>query len=515
MLRDLVPIFIVSFFCVTPSMAQVASPIPLASKYAISTAPPHDFKETVIPITDVKIGPNIQASFGTGFCIDPSCRFIGTNYHVAEIAHPRRIKGERVVERYLATGPDDEGATVNAGLAIESMKYVLSRDLAIFELRRPLSHLHGADYSLEDMKPGQEVEIYAYPKEGNHPTRSLKEFHGAFKGQTPAGLLAFRYSDMDGKKLRPGASGGIVVDKKTQRIVGILNSLALSDDSVALAVPVQSLVEFVTRVKPHLAESIFPSITGSLPSSPDFYPKFVPPPADTSHFRKADPPEVITLRSKAQQLADSMANFIAVQSFEWGTGNQEPSAEAKYEVRVLDGNQRFREYPDGKKEYQNVPEPPLNRDMVSGGEWSELPEMVGTRLGLKIQQAQDATVNSRRVKVFQYRGEVEDRVCEWISVSDFEFFKVKKSEVVDCYGEVWTDEDLNILRISEHLELRGKWKNYSAVVTYGWIKLSDGPMKLAPLTISSQADYGMKTYWCRGEFSRYQAFDSRIRIIAK
>ena len=35
----------------------------------------------------------------------PSLPFIGTNYYVAMMARPRKIRGERVVQLYLATGP--------------------------------------------------------------------------------------------------------------------------------------------------------------------------------------------------------------------------------------------------------------------------------------------------------------------------------------------------------------------------------------------------------------------------
>jgi hypothetical protein len=55
-----------------------------------------------------------------------------------------------------------------------------------------------------------------------------------------------------------------------------------------------------------------------------------------------------------------MQNFIAVQSFAWGSGgNVEPAAVSAYEVQVLSGYQRFRKYPDGKKELQDVPAPPV------------------------------------------------------------------------------------------------------------------------------------------------------------
>jgi hypothetical protein len=306
------------------------------------------------------LGLGIEGKFGTGFCLDPACRFIATNYHVAMMARPRKIKGDKVVQRYLATGPEDEGATLNDGPSVNPTKYTLSRDLAIFELRHSLPQHQGAAFSLEDLQVGQEVDIYAYPKESINPVRSLLQFHGTFKGQTPAGLLAFAYSMSADNAIRPGASGGIVVDSKTGQIVGILNAIARNGESVALAVPVQSLADFVGKVQPYLAQSLFPSTKGISPISADLYAKFAPPPpADMLRQRREEPGEVTVLRSKAQLLADSMRNFIAIQTFAWGSGEKAPAAESAYEVKVLDGYQRFREYPDGKKELQDVPFPPL------------------------------------------------------------------------------------------------------------------------------------------------------------
>ena len=105
----------------------------------------------------------------------------------------------------------------------------------------------------------------------------------------------------------------------------------------ALAVPVQSLVAFVSKAQPCLAHSIFPSTMG-----------------------------ISLLCNKAQLLADSTRNLIAVQTFDWGSGAKRPAAVSAYEVRVLDGHQRFRAYPDGKIELQDVPSPPLNTVMVPG-----------------------------------------------------------------------------------------------------------------------------------------------------
>lgn len=513
-LHKVVPILIICS-CLSPSApAQENFPDLLPLVLSSKVAPAQDFSKTVVPITDLKLHDlGIEGDFGTGFCVDPECRFIGTNYHVAMLTRPRKIKGESVIQRYLATGPDDEGATVNNGVSEIPLKYTLVRDLAIFELRHPLPHYHGAAFDLGDLQIGQEVEIYAFPKETINPIRGLLKFHGMFKGETTTGLLAFDYSFSAGKAIRPGASGGIIVDSRTQRIVGILDGIARNGEAIALAVPVQSLADFVCKVQPFLAQSIFPSSSGISPVSADLYPKFVPPPpTEALQHRSEELAEVKVLRSKSQLLADSMRNFIAVQTFAWGSGNKLPAAVSAYEVRVLDGYQRFRKYPDGERELEDVPFPPLNTAMVPGGEWSELPQMVGTELRLKIHQTADVVINGQRIKVFQYRAEPEDGVCRWKSISDFGFFAVNKIVTVACYGEVWTDEDTNILRMSEHYELPGRWKDYQAVVTYGWLRRRDEAPRLIPLTISTQAEYNKRVHWCRGQFTNYQIFTSRVRI---
>jgi hypothetical protein len=476
-----------------------------------------DFDKTVVPITEVKLhGLGMEGKFGTGFCLDPECRFIGTNYHVAMMERPRKIKGEKVVQRYLATGPDDEDATINYGPSMDPMKYTLSRDLAIFELCHSLPHHHGIAFSLDDLQVGQEADIYAFPLEGINPFRRLLRFHCTFKGQTTTGLLAFDYNLSDGKAIRPGASGGIVVDSKTGQIVGILNEMDWNGKPIAMAVPAQSLADFVSKVQPFLAHSLFPSTKGISPLSADLYPKFVPPPpSGVVEHRPKEPAEVTVLRSKAQLLADSMRNFIAVQTFAWGSGDKAPVAESAYEVQVLDGYQRFRKYPDGKKELQDVPLPPLNNAIGTGGEWSELPQMVGTELRLKIQQAPEVVVNGRRMKVFQYRADAEDGVCSFRSIFDFGFFAINKDVTVACYGEVWTDEEANILRMSEHLENRGWWKHYQAVVTYGWLQRRDETPRLIPLTIATQAERGERVYWCHGRFVNYQVFRSRVKQVGQ
>ena len=482
-----------------------------------SVAFSQDLSKTIVPITQVKwIGVGVKLDFGTGFCLDSECRLIGTNYHVAKMARPRKIRGDTVIQRYLATGPDDEGATENSLTFGGSTKYTLDRDLAIFELERPLPHYHGIPFSLNDLQLGQEVDIYAYPKESISPIRSLLKFHGAFKSETTGGLLAFDYDLADGKAIRGGASGGLVVDSKSQQVVGILSAVAVSNETVAMAVPIRSLADFVSKVQPWVAQSIFPTAKTQVisPNLNDLYPKFQWLTATGSlQHRPQEPPEIKALRSKAQSLADSMRNFVAVQTFSWGRGDRAPTAMAEYEVQVLEGFQRFREFPDGKKEIRDVPFPPVNTVVNPGGEWSELPQMVGTDLHLKIHQAADTVVNGRPIKVFQYVADVEDGVCIFKSVRDYGFFEASKIVTIPCHGEVWTDEDLNILRISQHLELPGKWQDYQSVVNYGWLRLADNTPRLAPLTISTQAEFENKVYWCRGLFTNYRMFGTQTKIM--
>lgn len=499
------------------ALDQLPSPILPRVGHAIN------FDKTVLPISNLKLGREdirlaLKRKSGTGFCLDATCRFVVTNYHVASFVVPKKIKGERVLHQYLATGPDDEDATMNNGQYLKSTKYALGRDLAVFELRRPLYHYHGVGFSLAELKIGQEVDIYVCLNEDViKPSDKVLKFHGAYKGVMMTGLLVFDYRLSEGKKIMPGASGGIVVDSATQQIVGVLNALARNGDAFAVAVPVSALADFVSKVEPALAATLFPTDKGAIsPTLVDLYPKFVPPTGPHTLERRPDEPEnVKALRNKAQVLADGMRNFVAVETFEWGKKDHPPAEISAYEVQVIDGYQQFRLYPDGKKHFNSVPFPNLERAFVSGGEWSELPEMVGREPHFKINQAEDAIVETKRIKVFQYHADIEDQVCSWSTVDDFEVFKTTKTVTVACYGEVWTDEDMNILRISEHYELRGKWKDYMSVVTYGWLNQANKAALLIPLTISAQVEYGKTMHWCRGRFINYKVFSSDIKITSK
>ncbi len=536
-LRKIIPILIVYSCLSLSAQGQTAPPSAVAHI--------QDFSEIVVPIASVRLAPSVRLGvsgmpvprlgiggiFGTGFCLDAECHFIVTNYHVAAIARPRKIKREKVVNRYFATGPNDKGATANNLGDGGVLPYVMKQDLAMFELRRSLPHHHGVAYSLDELQVGQEVDIYGFPRGINNNViraRELAQFPATFKGPTTSGLLAFEYDwPTDPARVR-GASGGIVVDRKTKKIVGILSE---TNDTTAVAVSVQTLVDFVSKVQPFLAQRIF--ATNVLSVSADLYPKFAPPADYNAKYvpgvafglqrRPEEPPEVRLLRDKAQGLADSIRNYMAVQSFEWGSGHDDDSvAEAEFQVRVVDGAQTFRKYPDGKREYEQVPYPNWGDWILPTDDWSKLPKMVGTEFRLKVRQAADVVVNGRRMKVFQYYASVEDKVCSMAPVENYGFFSLtRKTVVVACYGEVWTDADTNIIRISQSLELSDKltayrgWEDLRTVVTYNWLKRASEPPRLVPLTIFTEARYKKKQVnWCRGQFTHYQVFDSDVRITA-
>ena len=488
-----------------------------------------DFSEIVVPITSLrptvsvklamsgKISPivGVDAKFGTGFCLDPACQFIATNYHVAVTARVDRIEREKIVQRYFASGLDDKGATPNI-VGNDVFGYATKRDLAIFKLRHSLRDHHGLSFNLDELEVGQEVDIYGYPLGAINPFRKLTRFAAKFKGPTTSGLLAFDFQLSGDHPIRiAGSSGGIIVDQKTEKIVGVLSG---TNETTALAVSTQTLVEFVTKVQPFLAQKIFPATKQIPPVSDDIYPKFVPPrPNGLLQHRPEEPNEVGMLRQHAQLLADSIRNFIAVQSFAWGSGQKDPDAEAAYEISVIDGVQQFRSYPDGKREDLS---PPLRNGWVLPvDEWSQLPKMVGTDPRLKVRQAPDVVMNERPIKVFQYYATVEDNLCPFQPVDDYAFFTVGKPVAVACYGEVWTDEDMNILRMSERLDLSEKlkafrgWEDFHVVITYGWLNRANEPPRLVPLTIYTESSYAKHSYYCLGNFTDYRVFSVGARVV--
>jgi len=470
--------------------------------YAQEFVPEH----VVFPITDFK--PDIthlaafSMKFGTGFCLDRDCRFVGTNYHVAKVMGKYvRIKGVFSVHRYLDSEPDDAGAqdvTLSGG---GSLKYTPAHDLAIYEMRHPVKGFHGIGFDADDSENSYEADIYAYPLDWN-PKRRLLRWHGKFIGKTGQGLLAFSYEE---GRVRGGASGGIVVDSKTKKIVGILSGIDEGKDRIAIAVPVKELSDFVTKAQPYLQATLFPKTVFVSPVAADLYPPYVWHRAEDLSERPVEPPEVVNLRRTAQQLVYSMRTFTATQTFAWGIGNRAPDMTDAYETLIVDGWQRWRH--PGTKRFID-PEPLNTSHIWPGDVWSEFPRMVGKELSLKIHQGPDAVVGGRTIHVFQYAANIEDRACP---LKTYTVFLRGTTKFYDCHGEVWMDDSGNILRISQAIDLSGVGSHWWGVVTYGWLE-KDGTQYLVPVTLMIEAGH-KKMYWCRGLFTDYEMFGVRARLL--
>ena len=500
-------------------------------------------ESVVVKITKIRVGFPLKMEVGTGFCLNSNCDLVATNYHVVAPAGLQlKIKGEGVLEKYLATGPYDDGAVWNKPLDDSTgppTKYTPVRDLAIFKLNRPLDSkgMRGIGLYPYQLQEGQEVDIYAYPS-SDRPLvaalRKLTRFSCVFVLETSDGQLGFRCElSAAGHPIRPGASGGIVVDRKTQQAVGILRGVVIDENNLAIAVPIWSLADFLGKVHPDEYAKLFPgevyrshgtNATRTEPILPDVYlhgdvsepvraaPKVSP---GTIERRQQESPAIVLLRSKAQSLADNMKNFIAVERLSFGSG-ETTSALSQYEIRVIDGDPKFRAYPAGRQEISRLPFPKPTPAIEVGSEWSDLPDMVGTSLGLKIAQVEDAFVDGRRIQVFRYGGEIEDRACKFRSSMNYLFFQHDWVGTVACSGDVWADEDMNILRISEDLELppsKTRWRNLHAVVLYGWLKKTGEEPTLIPVSISMQAEFDKRVYWCKARFTDYQEFTAQSRLL--
>jgi len=466
---------------------------------------------TVVPITKLhNYGLFGSIQFGSGFCLDPECRFIVTNYHVARAMGKRfSIQHEPVVERWLASGPNDQGATKEG--------YNPLHDLAVAELKRSLNRtgFHGLPYNREDVRDlvvGQDVDIYAFPLELN-PKRKLQHFRGQYIGLNHDGLLAFSYKP-NPHVLSGGASGGLVVDENG-RVMAVLNEIVVNRKDVVLGVPVNVLSAFVSKIQPYLAARLFPETAFIPPVEPDIYPQWVPHrPDGRLERRSVEPPDVQLLRLKAQDVVNGMRAVLSVESFEWGKGSaaNDPQAIGYYEVRTFDGYQHFRTYPDGKKEMAEVPWPPLNSVIEPGGAWSYMAKLVAKEYDLRIRQVPDIVWKGQTLRVFQYHGAKEDKVCTFDDQLDLVFMVHHHLESYDCSGEVWTDQGENIMRVSENYYMGGARTNVRMIVTFGWTDI-EGDWLLVPITISMETEDGSHINWCRGQFTDYRQFRSTVRLL--
>jgi hypothetical protein len=111
-------------------------------------------------------------------------------------------------------------------------------------------------------------------------------------------------------------------------------------------------------------------------------------------------------------------------------------------------------------------------------------------------------VEGHGLRVFRYQAAAEDGVCfiryrqrNVLSSHDYRF-------QVGCRGEVWTDLDLNIVRVTQELEIpRGKtaMRLLQLSVLYGWFD-----RKLVPVDLLVRATIAGQLCTAQAHFSNYR-----------
>jgi len=486
--------------------------------------------EIVVKIGSARIDPKeslkhlglaIDTSNGTGWCLGRDrCDLILTNYHVAERSKsPLKIKGIRVLQTYEGTSPQDNDAVWEKAAAGFSIKLVPVRDIAIFRLEYPLRKMHGIPFSAQELSKGENVKIY-----GNPGGKKLTVASATFYAEAKDGILFFKVKPEDEKILIPGISGSLVVNEQNEA-VGLVQGFA--DGNMAAVVPVWSLADFVKKVLLYRYQEIFPfsdqaiyrpdmlvpvdKAAQSAALASDIGPEdgLSPPPAlpeeylwydldkatspvasgtFSSHVRIQEPPNVQALRKKAEGMVERISDLIAV-GRERSMGGRSPEVAMQYRLRMLSGQQTFTM---GDKELQALPCPKeIGIDL--GIEWSDLPTMVGSNLKLRIEEVGDLVLRGwGSVMVFRYEGSPEDKVVQVTYCSDYGFhIHTKKTISVAVRGEVWTDDGLNILRITEELLVPPAmgWINEHSSVLYGWLESPKGERSLVPTNIFRRAEF--------------------------
>lgn len=233
------------------SSASGSATIASRSKPAAKEANPWALPpETVVGKVHNRKMPFVTQHLGTAWCLSSNCDRMVTNYHVAELVGDNcAVNGMRVIKKIVATGADDiDVGTLKVGYENREIKANFVRDLAILEMKKPLSErgMHGVPLFPGDLNPGESALIFSFPN------GKLTITTGRFHASNKQGILEF---DLD-SALAPGSSGGLILNADSQGI-GVLFGLD-SSRRKAFAVPVWSLAEFVKKTDPKLYVDLFP-----------------------------------------------------------------------------------------------------------------------------------------------------------------------------------------------------------------------------------------------------------------
>jgi len=463
----------------------------------------------------------LETKSGTGWCVDAGCSLLATNYHVAKEGLPRKIGGAKVLGVFLASGPNDDGAVWIMTTYGKWLRYNPLNDVALVSLSHPLFPGKLAPpFFAGDPMPGQDLVVHGFPSGGKQEALAVKFLH------TVDGLLEFSLPH----EAPAGLSGSVVTDKQG-RIVGML---ALATDGGASAVPLWSIADAIRKFRPALYGQMFPDGVPKPPelegstvfsrellatlggSSPEPvlplsyledglgqpFPTLVAPPMLLVSARQ-ESADVRELRSRAQEMIKQMTNFKALQTLRLNT---EGKSELTWlhELYVDSGDLLFRAL-DGGQPLQAVPLPHRRRAVVPGAEWRDLPQMVASQFKLRVQEVGDKDVGGKRLRVFGYEASIEDQVC-WVRSRNGEVFWSRERQFpVACRGEVWTDDELNVLRISQELEFTaGNVQLLQLAVLYGWLGRD-----LVPVAMVVRGTIAGHNCRADAHFSNYRRMEDR------
>lgn len=184
---------------------------------------------------------------------------------------------------------------------------------------------------------------------------------------------------------------------------------------------------------------------------------------------REEPAEILQLRRRAKRMVQQMANFRALQTLRLNSEGQ-PELVWFHELYVHSGHLVFRAVDDGQV-MQALPFP-SQLAVLPGAEWRDLPQMVASEFKLRVEEVGSKDVGGKPFRVFRYQASVEDRVC-WVYFRKTGRFRSHDRQFpVACRGEVWTDAELNAMRISRELEIpAGKvpMQLVQVAVLYGWL----------------------------------------------
>lgn len=449
-----------------------------------------DVANRVVRLQHYGIGVHgLEKKSGTSWCVDAGCSLLATNYHVAKEGLPGKIGDAKVLEVFLATGPEDYGSVWMMTTYGKWLRYNPLNDVALVTLSQPLAPgTHAASFFAGNLVPGQELAVKGFPLGGKQQVVAAEFLRWA------DGLLELSLAT----ESPAGLSGSAVTDKEG-RIIGMLSAVA---DGRAFALPLWSIADAIRKFRPALHRQLFPDgprrppeFQGSMVISRELlaalsgvspdpvlplasleegvgqpFPKLIPHPARLLNTRE-EPADVLKLRRRAQQMFRQMANLRALQTLRLNTEGKSELIWL-HELYVDSDELVFRAVEDGQP-IQEIAFPHRRRAVVPGGEWRDLPNMVANEFKLHVEEVASKVVGEKRVRVFRYQASVEDGVC-WVRFGHTQlFWSHYRRFPVACWGEVWTDAELNPLRISQELEVpaqKAPMRLLQLVVLYGWLE---------------------------------------------